>query len=202
MGVNLYILDRRYVTLSIDDGRYQIGTLRLAGKLTEQPRTTDSVDLHNLPMPVAVLVAEPNESRSFNGDTIGAHVILGWDEDRNSVSDLGWDHLPILGYGVRDPSTGIYVLYNLRNGTLHPVPQAEASAKGLIDGGRLIRMGQPTIAACDAVRPLDLGSPFAEADCVLSDGRQASILVELAGETLPDPAWLIGKRPMDVTIFP
>jgi hypothetical protein len=35
-----------------------------------------------------------------------AHLVLGWDADRSSVTDFGWDHLPVLGYAVKkDEST-------------------------------------------------------------------------------------------------
>ncbi len=51
---------------------------------------------------------------------------LGWDEGRGSVTDFGWDHLPQLGYAVRNPATQEYVLFELRDELLYPIDATRA----------------------------------------------------------------------------
>ena len=201
MGINLHILDRRAVQLDIGGVPYEVGTVRSAGKLTEGPTAEPTSNTPATPGPVAVLVAEPTELPLASGQVTGAHVVLGWDEDRHSVTDLGWDHLPVLGYGVRDPGGDIYLLHELIGGALQPMTQVRARSTGLLDETGLVRQGQPTIVACNSVQRFPAAG-FAEADCVLSDGRRDRIVLRISSDTLPDPAWLIGRRPVDAALYP
>jgi len=206
MGVNTFLLDRHTVTLLIGGSRLPVGTLRQFFKLTEMdderaaereaaagitpsPAATLVMDITDLP-----LAGEPDKP-------VAAHLVLGWDEGRGSVTDFGWDYLPRLGYAVRDRASGNYTLHEHRSGLLHPIDALRARELGLLGaGGELIRRGQPRIAACRSVRPWIPG--YAEADCTFDDGRQEKLLVRTTGDTLPEPTWLAGKKPMQVENYP
>lgn len=129
--------------------------------------------------------------------SVKAHLIIGWDEGRTRVTDMGWDYLPTLGYGVRDRTSGAFVFHEERAGVLYPVSRECAADLGLIDaGGKLMRRGQPSIAVCRSVQPYIAG--YAEADCTFDDGRAEKLLIGVIGNELPDPSWLTGKKPMQV----
>jgi hypothetical protein len=83
--------------------------------------------------------------------TVAAHLVLGWDEGRGSVTDFGWDNLPRLGYGVRDAAGGLYTLPEERAGLLLAIDDRRARELDLLgaDGG-LVRHGQPRITICRA----------------------------------------------------
>ena len=61
--------------------------------------------------------------------------MIGWDEGRTRVTDMGWDYLPTLGYGVRDRESGSFVFHEDRAGALYPVSRERASELGLIGVG-------------------------------------------------------------------
>ena len=80
---------------------------------------------------------------------------------------------------------------------LSPISHDRAIELGIhTAGGQLIRRGQPVIKACSSVRPYITG--FFEAECVLSDGRNVTILTAKESPGPPDASWYIGKRPGDV----
>ena len=121
--------------------------------------------------------------------------MIGWDEGRTSVTDMGWDYLPTLGYGVRDRESGAFVLHEERAGVLFSVSRDHAAESGLIGSdGQLVRRGQPAIVQCRSVRPYIAG--YAEADCTFDNGRTEKLLIGIIGEEFPDPSWLVGKKPM------
>ena len=201
MGVVVHALDRRTVTLDVAGTRHEVGTLRHVSKLTELDgrRTTDLARAAALPSPPAAMVATPVHLplAEGGGDAVAAHLVLGWDEGRGSVTDMGWDYLPVLGHAVRDAARGVFVLHELRDGTLHPLDRGRAAVLELLaEDGSLRRQGQPVIAQCRAVQ--SYGPEFAVADCVLEGGRRERIYMRLAGEAMPDPSWLVGRRPMDL----
>ena len=135
------------------------------------------------------------------GILVPAHLVLGWDSDRFSVSDFAWDYLPILGYAVRNASSTGYELHEVHDGTLYPLAKSRAIEQSILnEAGELIRRGQPSITGCRAVRPFI--STYAQADCVLSDGRAAEVLTRIEPGNLPDTAWYVGKRPVDVSQYP
>jgi hypothetical protein len=45
---------------------------------------------------------------------------------------MGWDYLPVLGYAVRDPDSGAFILHERRDGVLHPLGRDRAVELGLI----------------------------------------------------------------------
>jgi hypothetical protein len=202
MGVNTFLLDRRTATLMIGGTKQTAGTLRRFFKLTEldddraaeleaaaraahSPAAVLLMDVSELP-----LAAEPDYP-------IAAHLVLGWDEGRGSVTDFGWDYLPPLGYAVRAPSTHAYTLYEERDGLLYPIDATRAREIDLLDSaGRLVRHGQPQIVACRRVKPYIKG--YVEADCTLETGAVEKLLTVTAGDGLPPKSWFVGKRPMDV----
>jgi hypothetical protein len=202
MGVNTFLLDRRTVTLLIGGSRQTVGTLRQFFKLTEMdaeraaerdaaalirpsPAAAQVMDIMDLP-----LAGEPDKP-------VAAHLVLGWDEGRGSVTDFGWDYLPRLGYAVRDPTSGDYTLHEDRSGLLYPIDALRARELGLLDAGdELIRHGQPRIAACQSVRPWIPG--YAEAECTFDSGAGDKLLVVTPDNQLPPESWFVGKRPMDV----
>jgi hypothetical protein len=57
--------------------------------------------------------------------------VIGWDEGRTRVTDMGWDFLPVLGYAVRDPKSGVFVLHEEYGGILHPLGRERAIELGL-----------------------------------------------------------------------
>lgn len=208
MGVQIYLLDRRRVTLFVDGTAEQIGTARSFWKVTEidkkRAAEIDAVkaSLHGKAAPVAVMIAEVSELplAAAPSRDIAAHLVLGWDEDRTSVTDFNWNYLPIIGYAVKTTDSTGYALHEERGGLLHPMSKSRAEELYVLDAaGRLVRHGQPSITECTAVRPFIAG--YAQADCVLSNGRAAEILTAIETTKLPEPAWYVGKRPSDVADY-
>ncbi len=209
MGVQIYLLDRRTVTLLVGNHSQKIGTLRQSWKVTEidGDRAAEieaaKVNIAREGAPPAVMVAdvaeiplaiEPNRP-------VAAHLVIGWDADRSSVTDFGWDYLPALGYAVRGASSAEYALHEERAGVLHPVTTSRAMELGILDDAeKFQRQGQPLIIRCRSVRPYI--SSYAQADCTLSDGQVAEILTSVESGTLPDSTWYVGKRPADATRYP
>lgn len=207
MGVQIYLLDRRKVTLLVDGLAQEIGTLRRSWKVTEidNERAVEidaaKAGLRDHAAPIAVMTAEVTELplAAEPNKTVAAHLVLSWDAGRFSVTDFGWDYLPVLGYAVQN-SAG-YVLHEERAGGLLPVSRACAIELGIHDqAGQFLRLGQLSIVECNSVRPYITG--YAQADCVLSNGRVAEILTSVETAILPEPAWYIGKRPSDVARYP
>lgn len=209
MGVNIFILQRRLVRLSVGGVAQSVGSLRRFWKITELDgeRAAD-LDAEEsaaraISSPAAAMVADVDEIPlgSKDGPTAKAHLVIGWDEGRTRVTDMGWDYLPTLGYGVRDREGGAFVFHEEMDGALHPVTQDRAAALGLIGpGGRLVRRGQPTIIECRSVRPYI--AEYAEADCTFDSGKIEKLLIGVTGSELPAPSWLVGKIPMQVVQYP
>lgn len=206
MGVNTFLLDRRTASLLVGTTRQTVGTLRRFFKLTEldDERAAElDAAARIAPSPAAALIVDISELPLAGepGKPVAAHLVLGWDEGRGSVTDFGWDYLPRLGYAVRDAAIGHYVLHEERDHVLHRLDRDRAVALGLIDpDGQLVRRGQPVISECRSVRPYISG--YAEADCMFDDGREEKLLVGVGGGSLPEPAWFAGKKPMQVGQYP
>ncbi len=209
MGVQIYLLDRRTVTLRVGDDLQKIGTLRRSWKVTEidGDRATEieaaKANIAGEGAPPAVMVADVTEIPLAIKPSrpVAAHLVIGWDADRSSVTDFGWDYLPTLGYAVRGASSAEYALHEERAGVLHPVTTSRAIELGILDdAGKFQRRGQPSITRCRSVRPYI--SSYAQADCTLSDGQIAEILTSVKSEMLPDSTWYVGKRPADVAHYP
>ncbi len=209
MGVQIYLLDRRTVTLLVGDDLQKIGTLRRSWKVTEidGDRSAEievaKANIAGEGAPVAVMVADVAEIPLAIEPSrpVAAHLIIGWDADRSSVTDFGWDYLPVLGYAVRGTSSAEYTLHEERAGVLHPVTTSRAIELGILDdAGKFQRRGQPSITTCRSVRPYI--SSYAQADCTLSDGQTAEILTSVESGMLPDSTWYVGKRPADVARYP
>ena len=202
MGVNTFLLDRRTVTLLIGGSKQTVGTLRRFFKLTElddERAAERDAAAHITPSPAAALVMDITELPLAGAPDkpVPAHLVLGWDEGRGSVTDFGWDYLPRLGYAVRDPASGNYTLHERRSGLLHPIDALHARELGLLGAdGELIRHGQPRIAACRSVRPWIPG--YAEAECTFDTGAGDKLLIVTPDDQLPPESWFVGKRPMDV----
>ncbi len=205
MGVNIFILDRRPVRLSVAGTVQSIGSLRRFFKITEL-NDTRAGELHTLeatasliPSPKAAMIADIEELPlgSESGALARAHLVIGWDDGRTSVTDLNWDYLPRLGYAVREPNTGVFILYAERDGVLHTLDHERAVEGGLVDpSGELTRHGQPTISECPVVRPFISG--YGEANCTFDDGRRERLLFHVTDDALPQPSWFIGKTPAQV----
>ena len=209
MGVQIYLLDRRRVTLLVDDLVQEIGTLRRSWKVTEidseRAMEIDAAKAHlqGKAAPVAVMVADVTELplAAEPSKPVAAHLVLGWDADRSSVTDLGWDYLPVLGYAVQISASTRYMLHEERVGGLFPVTRARALELGIRDQtGHFLRLGQPSIAECNSIRPYIAG--YTQADCVLSNGHTAEILTRIQPGQAPEITWYIGKRPSDVARYP
>jgi hypothetical protein len=202
MGVNLFLLDRRTVTLVVGGSKHSIGTLRRFFKITEMDGERTSVldaAARVTLSPTAALVADVSELPLVDtpDKSIPAHLVLGWDEGRSSVTDFGWDYLPRLGYAMLDHTTGDYILHEERDGLLHTINDYRARELGLLTAtGALIRRGQPHIATCRSVTPYIPG--YAEADCTLNSGVTSKLLIATPDGEMPPEAWFVGKRPMDV----
>jgi len=206
MGVNTFLLDRRTATLVVGGKKQTVGTLRRFYKLTEldDERAAELDAAARIrPSPAAALIVDISELPLAGApDTpVAAHLVLGWDEGRGSVTDFGWDYLPQLGYGVRDPATSEYTLYEERDGLLHGIGETRAFERGLIDAnGKLLAHGQPCITECAAVRPfLDR---YANADCTLSTGARETLMTAIEDGRLPPTDWFIGKTPREVATYP
>ena len=205
MGINTFLVDRRTVTLVVGGEKQTVGTLRRFFKLTElddERRAEMETAERNTHSPIAVMLAEVHEARlATSPDTIvNAHVVIGWDEGRGSVTDFKWDFLPVLGYAIRDPASAQFLLYEDRDGLLYAIDKRRAHDLGLIDqNGKMKRHGQPVITAAENVRPfLD---KYSDADCVLSNGKTENFLTEIESGHLPPADWFVGKRPMDIMKF-
>jgi hypothetical protein len=205
MGVNIYILDRRSVRLRVGGFEQGIGSLRRFWKITEvdeerfdELRASEAV-VSAMPSPKAAMVSDVVEMpiASPPGIEVKAHLVIGWDEGRTRVTDMGWDYLPVLGYAVRDPAGRAFVLHELRDGALHRLDRERAWALRLVGpDGQLAEHGQPVITACENVRPfLDR---YADADCALSNGSKERLITIIEGGELPPPEWFVGRKPKDV----
>jgi hypothetical protein len=208
MGVQIFLLDHRKVRISIDGHNHMIGTLRRFCKVTEVDSARHAEieagkeTLRDKPSPNAVMVVSPIERPLAASPTIevSAYPVLGWDKDRYEVTDWDWDHLPVLGYAVKDPDSGDYVLHELLQDHLYPLEISSAVKMGFMtQAGQLLRLGQPSISNCHNVRPFL--SRFAEAECIMDNGRVAKICTKIEAGVLPDIAWYLGKRPLDVASF-
>ncbi len=208
MGVNLYLLDRRRVRLNIGGTIEDVGMLRRSWKLTEfdqerrKEREKAAIDASGMPSPKAAMLADVEELPvgSRAGFELSAHLVIGWDDGRTEVTDWGWDYLPVLGYAIRAHDTDFYVLHELRDRALHLVDAERASQLRLIDrSASIVRLGQPLIIECRSVRLYIDG--YAQADCTFDNHRREMLLIMLENNALPDPSWLVGKRPMDVERF-
>ena len=206
MGVNIFILDRRPAKLTVAGIEQDVGSLRRFWKITELDEersselSTSEAVASSMPSPKAAMVADVVEMPlgSTSGIDVRAHLVIGWDEGRTSVTDMGWDYLPVLGYAVRDPGSGVFVLHEERDHALHPLNRERALGLGLIGpNGQLTRRGQPVISECRSVRSYFLEG-YAEADCTFDNGTSDRLLVATSDTELPKEAWFVGKRPMDV----
>jgi len=196
------------VTLFVDGIAVEIGTLRRFWKVTEidDARAAEidaaKASLSGKLAPVAVMVADVTELPLASAPSMAAavHLVLGWDEDRASVTDFLWEYLPVLGYAVKTIDSSGYALHEERDGLLYPMSESRAVVLGILDAsGRFVRRGQPSITECRVVKPyINL---YSEADCLLSDGRTVEILTSIGVGNLPTPSWYEGKRPADVAVF-
>lgn len=185
-----------------------IGSLRRFWKITEidgersKELETAEATAGAITSPPAAMLADVYDMTlgSENGAPVKGHLVIGWDVGRTRVTDMGWDYLPTLGYGVRDRDSGAFVLHEEREGGLFPISRQRAADLGLTDpAGQLVRHGQPAIVECRSVRPYIAG--YAEADCTFDNGRTEKVLIGITGGALPDRSWLVGKRPMDAEQF-
>jgi hypothetical protein len=209
MGVNIFILHHTPVRLFVGGATQNVGSLRRFWKITEMDAArSDELDASEAAASAvsslrAAILADVEEIPlgSEAGIKVRAHLVIGWDEGRTSVTDMGWDYLPVLGYAVRNPDDGTFVLHEERDGALYRLDRPRAVGLGLIGpDGRLAPHGQPVIAECRSVRPYIAG--YAEADCTFDNGRREMLLIAVDPDTLPEPAWLAGKKPMQVTHYP
>jgi hypothetical protein len=206
MGVNTFLLDRRTATVLIGGSSHTVGTLRRFFKLTEldEERAAELDAAAGItPSPAAAMIMDITELPLADepAKLVAAHLVLGWDEGRGSVTDFGWDYLPQLGYAVRNAATQEYVLFELREGLLYSIEAKRSFNLGLLDAdSHLIRRGQPVITGCENVRPfLDR---YADADCTLSTGVMEKLMTVLEGTALPPPEWFVGKTPREVAKYP
>jgi hypothetical protein len=209
MGVNIFILDRRPTKLAVAGVEQNVGSLRRFWKITEldEERADElaksEMAVSAMPSPKAAMVADVVEIPlgSKSGVEVQAHPVIGWDEGRTSVTDMGWDYLPVLGYAVRDPDSGIFTLHEYRDDSLHWLGRDRAAEIGLIaSDGQLMRRGQPVIRDCRSVRLVITG--YAEADCTFDNGRQEMVWINVAEGSLPEPSWFVGKSPREVKKYP
>jgi hypothetical protein len=209
MGVNIFILDRRPAQLAIGGTTHAVGSLRRSWKITEvdgaraDEMSASEALAARMPSPKVAMLADVSEMPvdSSSGISVRAHLVIGWDEGRTRVTDMGWDYLPVLGYAVRDPDSATFVLYEERDQALHRMDQARAIELGLIGvDGQLLSQGQPVIMKCRSVHPFIAG--YAEADCTFDNGRKERLLIGVADGVLPEPEWLHGKTPMQAAQFP
>jgi hypothetical protein len=209
MGVQTYLLDRRRAILTVDAYEHEVGILRRFWKITEIDETRAAelreaeAGVRGTPPPPAVMLADSVEMPliASRANYVKAHLVLGWDADRASVTDYEWEYLPPLGYAVRNPEADAYVLHENDNGILRPVMANRAVELGLLSQcGDLIRRGQPLVAECRSVRPFI--NAYVQADCVLTDGRTAEIVTFVEPGNLPNSKWYAGKRPVDVARYP
>jgi hypothetical protein len=208
MGVQLYILNRHQVPLVVAGTRHLIGTLRRSWKLTEidteraMEISAAQERLIGYDTPVAAMVAEIVELPLLGvpGYSAAAHVVIGWEPDRYSVTDMAWDFLPVLGFAVRAPDAVEFVLHQEQEGGLVPMTAPRAVEMAVLDGaGHLLQRGQPSITKCLAVKPLI--KSYAVANCELADGRAAELVTELQADDLPPTSWYIGKQPSQTKVF-
>lgn len=205
MGVNIFILDRRRAQLAVAGVVQDVGSLRRFWKITELDEdragelSASEAIVAGMPSPKAVMVADVVEMplSSASGTEVAAHQVIGWDDGRTRVTDMGWDFLPVLGYAVRDPESGIFALHEERDGALHRLESERAIELGLVGpDGKLLKHEQPVITACENIRPfLD---KYADADCTLSKDGKKTLMTRIEGGELPPAEWFIGKKPMQI----
>jgi hypothetical protein len=201
VGVNIFILDRRPATLSVAGVTQNVGSLRRFWKITEIDEeragelSASETAASAMPSPKAAMVADIVEMPcGESGVEVKAHEVIGWDEGRTRVTDMGWDYLPVLGYAVRNRDNGVFVLHERRNGVLYPLDRDRTVELGLTGpDGQLVRRGQPVISECRSVRLYIPG--YAEADCTFDNGRKEKLLIGIGHGSLPEATWITGKTP-------
>lgn len=204
MGVNIYVLERHRATLMVGDKAYEVGALRRFWKITEldfeRNAELSRAAKYAIPSPLAAMIAEPEEHPlAATGAPVKAHLLIGWDEERSTVTDAGWDYLPILGYAVRQKD-GAFILHEKTDKGLLPVDQERALSLGLITAdGQLAQHGQPLISECRDVKPFIQG--YAEADCTLASGQRERLLIGVIGEEIPSREWLVGRTPREAAEY-
>jgi hypothetical protein len=190
------------VDLVIGNSRHTIGVLRRFYKITEMDaaRSSERDKAEQIkPSPIAALNIDAVDMTIAREPDrlVSAHLVLGWDQGRGSVTDSNWDYLPELGFAVRDRESGDYIFYEEKDALLHAVDEHRATKLGILDADKqLVRHGQPYIVTCKAVRPYIDG--YAEANCTFDNGEDIKLLFATPLNMLPPPSWLVGKRPMDV----
>jgi hypothetical protein len=206
LGVNVFILDRRRVKLSIAGHLVEVGMLRRFWKITElddersAELTRAEAVARNQPSPPAAIVADVLEF-PCPSPGVRAHLVIGWEAGRSKVTDMGWDYLPTIGFAVRNPASDGYVLHEERGEELVPVTADRARLTRLIaSDGSIALPGPPTINSCRSVALRYPG--YAEADCIFSDGRHEMLLVAVRDGGLPSPEWFVGKRPSEAESYP
>ena len=205
MGVQVYLLEQQTVKLSVEGLTQEIGTLRRSWKVTEfdHERSMEIgaaiASVRDDVAPVAAMLADVTELTLAREPhrSVAAHLVLGWDSDRSTVTDFGWDYLPVIGYAVMVNPSDAYVLHEETPEGLLPISRDRAVELGIYtSAGQFIRRGQPAIIGCSSVRSYITG--YFEADCILSDGRTVNILTAKKSAGPPDTSWYVGKRPSDV----
>jgi hypothetical protein len=139
------------------------------------------------PSPVAALIRDITEMpiAARPDQPIAAHLVLGWDEGCDSVTDFGWDYLPRLSYAIRDPATSEYTFYEERSGLLYGIDRTRAGALRLLDAeGRPMPNGKPRITSCLSVRTYIAG--YVEADCIFDSGASDRLVVAAAQDAPMD----------------
>lgn len=228
MGVSLYIVRAgKRCRILVGDQSVVVGALeRMPWKLSAESdlnlRVRENLETRAAKSgfsPAAVIVdAQYSNLKNLDGRS-ACGLLLGWEDNRTSVSDYYWDHLPELGYLVRDPN-GALVLHEKRSDALLvPMDVARAQELGFMgSNGRLIIRGQPKVVACTSVRrflePREIitqeGESFAapgylSAACTLENGSHFDLLMKidnvLEDDQIPHPDLLLGKTPREVLEF-
>jgi hypothetical protein len=204
MSVLIHVLDRRLIRIVVAELYQRVGILRHLSRVTDidDRKAEELKKATTLPTPTAVLVASVHEMRLAERPDVpvAAHPVIGWEEGRHSVTDSNWDYLPVLGYAVREPDSNKLFLYELKDdGLLHFIDYTRGEELRLTDNDGLIRRGQPVIVECHSVTPFIPN--FVEADCVLEDGRRDRLLVRIENGNVPDPSWLVGRKPRDAEVY-
>jgi hypothetical protein len=212
MGIQLYLLGSRKTSFFIEDHSFQIGTLKRFYKSSEITPYRESqmaavaAQVKAKPAPKAVMMESADESpyhlrlKSAPTRPANAHLLLGWERDRSSISDYKWDYLPVLGYLVESPTTGWLELYDENDGYLQLTSYKSAIKNGILNkAGQMDYFSQPGISKCLSLT--GIGADHVTADCLLDNGELESLIVKVRNDNRPPLDWFSGKKPSQVVHY-
>ena len=201
----VYFLDREPVSLRVGGVLLRVGIAWMSHKFHPQfefaPERTMADDATEWPEVVIVGDCNAVFYLASDGQLVVASRVLGWEIGRRCVSEIDWDCLPTIGYGIKSESGENYVLHEAKSDKLYLMGADRARELSILDHRqRLVPHGQVPIDRCDWVEVVKEGK-LAVAECYLANGRRVTQFVLLNGWALPPKRWFENKLPMEAMAY-